>query len=80
MCRKVNAFEMRCYRRMLQISCKDRLTNNEVLHRVTAELQFITECMMFGVHLMRVSSGEAQRLSINNFTLPGGRGDFCDDL
>jgi len=34
MCRKVNAFEMWCYRRMLKISYKDRVTNNEVLHRV----------------------------------------------
>ena len=63
MCRRVDAFEMWCYRRMLKISYKDRVTNNEVLHRVREDLHFMTDMkkrkLMFGGHLMRGSSGEA---------------------
>ena len=32
--KKVNAFEMWCYRRILKISWKDRVTNKEVLKRM----------------------------------------------
>jgi len=67
MCRKVDAFEM-SYRRMLKISYKDRVTNNEVLHKVREDLHFVTyikkKKLMFGGHLMIGSSGEAHDASI----------------
>jgi len=63
MCRKVNAFEMWCYRRMLKISYKDRVTNTEVLHRVNEILHFMTDMkkrkLKFAGHVMRGSGGEA---------------------
>ena len=63
MCRRVDTFEMWCYRRMLKISYKDRVTNNEVLQRVKEYLHFMTDMkkrkLTFVGHLMRGSSGEA---------------------
>ena len=32
--RKIKALEMRCYRRLLNISCKDHVTNEEVRNRI----------------------------------------------
>ena len=32
--RRIQAFEMRCYRRLLNISCKDHVTNEEVRNRI----------------------------------------------
>ena len=33
LCKKINTFVMWCYRRMLKISWKDKITNEEVLNR-----------------------------------------------
>ena len=40
--RKIQALEMRCYRRLLNISCKDNVTNEEVRNRIQKKM----ECMM----------------------------------
>ena len=62
MSRKVDAFEMWCYRRMLKISYKDRVTNMEVLNRAETDLHFLKDMkkrkLMYGGHVMRGSSGE----------------------
>ena len=42
MFKKINAFEMWCYRRMLKISWKDRITNVEVLQRMHTSLHFMS--------------------------------------
>ena len=62
MSRKVDAFEMWCYRRMLKISYKDRVTNVEVLNRAETDLHFLKDMkkrkLMYGGQVMRGSSGE----------------------
>jgi len=62
-CKKVNAFEMWCYRRMLKISWKDKVTNTEVLSRMQTDLHFLKDMkkrkLEYGGHVMRGSSGEA---------------------
>ena len=41
--RMVNAFEMRCYRRILKISWMDRVANEEVLNRIQTVLHFMED-------------------------------------
>ena len=36
--KKTHAFEMRCYPRLLNISCKDQVTNEEVRRRIQAAI------------------------------------------
>ena len=63
MCKKKNAFDMWCYRRILKISFVDRITNKEVLNRVQTELHFMRDMrrrkLEYGGHVMRCSSGLA---------------------
>ena len=63
LCRKVDAFEMWCYRRILKISWKDKVTNKEVLRRSGAKLHFVKNMrkrkLEFAGHVMRGSSGDA---------------------
>lgn len=40
-CKRVEAFEMWCYRRMLRISWVHRMSNETVLHRINKELEFL---------------------------------------
>src|SRR4051812_2889142 len=58
---KVNAFEMWCYRRILRISWKDKVTNKEVLNRVQIELHFLKDMikrkLKYAGHVLRGSSG-----------------------
>ena len=60
--RKVDAFEMWCYRRMLKISWKDKITNKEVLKQAQTELHFMKDMMKrkleYGGHVLRGSSGK----------------------
>src|SRR6478735_3722092 len=60
-CKKVNAFEMWCYRRILKISFVDRITNKEVLNRVQTDLHFMKDMkrrkLEYAGHVMRGSSG-----------------------
>ena len=42
MFKKINSFEMWCYRRMLKISWKNRITNVEVLQRMHTSLHFMS--------------------------------------
>ena len=62
MFKKMNAFEMWCYRRMLKISWKDRITNVEVLQRMHTSLHFMSNMrkrkLEYAGHVMRGSSGE----------------------
>ena len=43
MSKKVNAFEMWCYRRMLKISWKDKISNKDVLDRMRIDLHFMKD-------------------------------------
>ena len=55
---KVNAFEMWCYRRMLKISWKDKVSNREVLNRVQKRLQdMMKRKLRYAGHVLRGSSG-----------------------
>ena len=61
--RRLDAFEMWCYRRILKISWTDRVTNIEVLRRVgeTDKNIYRTICrrkLKFAGHVLRGSSGE----------------------
>ena len=73
---RVDAFEMWCYRRMLKISWKDKVSNKEVLKRAQAVLHFRKDMtkrkMEYGGHVMRGSSGETQ-LNILEGKIPGER-------
>ncbi len=57
--KKVNAFEMWCYRRMLKISWRDRVTNEEVLDRMQIALHFMEDMIKkkYAGHVLRGSSG-----------------------
>jgi exonuclease III len=74
--KKVDAFEMWCYRRMLKISWKDKVTNKEVLHRMQTELHFVKDMvkrkMEYAGHVLRGSSGDAH-LQIMEGRLEGMR-------
>ena len=63
MCKKVNAFEMWCYRRLLKISWRDKITNEEVLRRVHAQVHFVRDMrkrkLEYANHVLRGSSGES---------------------
>ena len=71
--RKINAFEMWCYRRILKISWIDKITNVEVLRRVKTDLHFLTKMrqrkMEYAGHVMRGS-----QLSILEGKIHGKRG------
>ena len=40
MCKKVNAYEMWCYRRLLKISWRDKIANEEVLRAGACAIGF----------------------------------------
>ena len=42
---KVDALEMWCYRKMLKMNFRDRITNKEVLSRMHTELHFVKDVM-----------------------------------
>src|SRR5437867_6243346 len=62
---KVNAFEMWCYRMILGISWRDKVSNKKVMKRVQTELQIelhftkdmIKRKMKYAGHVLRGSSG-----------------------
>ena len=61
--KRIEAFEMWCYRRMLKISWTDKITNQEVLRRVgeVEKTLYKTICrrkLKFAGHIIRGSSGE----------------------
>ena len=61
--KRIEAFEMLCYRRMLNIKRTDRVSNEEVLRRagVSGKQLFATVCrrkLKFTGHIIRGSSGE----------------------
>ena len=61
--KRIEAFEMWCYRRMLKIKWTDRVTNEEVLRRagVSEKQLFTIVCrrkLKFAGHIIRGSSGE----------------------
>ena len=60
--RRLEAFEMWCYRRILKISWRDRVTNEEVLRRVGEKRKLYQSIsrrkLKFAGHVMRGSGGE----------------------
>ena len=52
-----------CYRRLLKISWRDKITNEEVLRRVHAQLHFVRDMrkrkLEYAGHVLRGSSGES---------------------
>ena len=62
--RKVNVFEMWCYRRMPKISWKDKITNEKALKLVQTKLHFVEDMMKrkmrYAGHVLRGSSGLSQ--------------------
>ena len=62
MLKRVNAFEQWCYRRMLKISWKDKITNEAVLDRIETKLHFMKDMkkrkLEYSGHVLRVSSGK----------------------
>ena len=43
--KKTQVFEMRCYRRLLNISCKDHVTNEEVRRKIQAAIGEYNEAL-----------------------------------
>ena len=74
--KKIDAFEFWCYRRMLEVSYVDRVTNNEVIKRMHTELHFRKDMwrrkMEFVGHVLRGSSGNSH-LSILDGKVCGKR-------
>ena len=75
--RRIEAFEMWCYRRILKISWRDRVTNIEVLRRVgeTETRIYRAICrrkLKFAGHVVRGSSGEMAKNLIEG-TVEGKR-------
>ena len=62
--KKVNAFEFRCYRRMLKISWRDKVKNEEILKRLQKRLHFVEDMMKrklrYVEHVLRGVSGLSQ--------------------
>ena len=61
MCRKVDAFEMWCYRRMLKLTWKDKVSNKAVLQRLQTKLHFLNDMkkrkLKYAGHVLRGSGG-----------------------
>src|SRR5437867_2922723 len=59
--KKVNAFEFWCYRRILKISWRDKVKNEEILKRLQKRLHFVEDIMKrklrYAGHVLRGSSG-----------------------
>ena len=59
--KKVNAFEFWCYRRILKISWRDKVKNEEILKRLQKRLHFVEDMMKrklrYAGHVLRGSSG-----------------------
>jgi len=60
--RRINAFEQWCYRRMLKIKWSDKVSNEQVLHRIKDKEMhllnsIIKQKMAFAGHVLRGSSG-----------------------
>src|SRR6478736_9698393 len=64
--KRINAFEQWCYRRMLKISWKDRVTNLEVLNRIQTKMHFLKDMkrrkLVYAGHILRGSSGKTHLL------------------
>ena len=60
LCKKVDAFEQWCYRRILKISWKDKVNNDEVLHRIQTRMHFKKDMekrkLEYAGHVVRGSS------------------------
>jgi len=61
--KKVNAFEFWCYRRILKISWRDKVKNEEILKRLQKRLHFVEDMMKrkmrYAGHVLRGSSGSS---------------------
>src|SRR3989442_5404254 len=58
--KKVNAFDVWCYRRILKISWRDRVKNEDILKRLQKRLLFVEDMMKrklrYAGHVLRGSS------------------------
>ncbi|XP_071853762.1 uncharacterized protein [Apostichopus japonicus] len=63
---KIEAFEMWLYRKMLKVSYKDRMSNEEVLNRVSEERKLLSELknrkMQYMGHILRSNGLQKQLL------------------
>src|SRR5688572_15142010 len=61
MTQKVDALVIWCYRKMLKINFRDKITNKEVLSRMHTELHFLNDMMKrkmkYAGHVLRGSAG-----------------------
>ena len=75
--KRVDAFEMWCYRRMLKISWKEKVSNIEVLKRVDAGLHFVGDMwrggLTFAGHVLGGSGGNSHLLVLEG-KINGKRG------
>ena len=64
--KKIQAFEMWCFRRILKISWQERITNEEVLKKIGEKNQLLTEIIkrktQYAGHIMRGSSTEQAKV------------------
>ena len=64
--RRINAFQLWCYRRLLKISYMDRVTNEEVMRRVGERRKWSDELaqrkLRFAGHVLRGSGGRLSQL------------------
>jgi len=63
LCRRINAFEQWCYRRLLKIKWTDRISNEEVLRRMNMENMSLynsikKQKLSYAGHLLRGSAGK----------------------
>ncbi len=75
--KRLNAFEMWCYRRILKISWADRVSNEEIRKRLgikkTLSLDLARKKMAFAGHVCRGSSGDFLQL-LTEGKIEGNRG------
>ena len=75
--KRVDAFEKWCYRRMLQISWKKKVSNIEILKRVDTKLHFGIDMwkrkLSFAGHVLRGSGGDSHLLVLEG-KINGKRG------
>ena len=85
----IKAFELWCYRRILKVSWKDKITNKEILKRCNItkrwQKEIVTRKMKFAGHTMRGSAGDTILLLLEGkVTGKRGRGRprrcWCKDL
>src|SRR6267154_2706660 len=77
--KKVNAFEMWCYRRMLKISWRDRVGNVEILRRLQTKYHFVEDMMKrkmrYAEYVLTGSSGLTHLQILEDYVVRKRKGD-----